>query len=147
MNPQVSESLTVLLVEDNPTDVFIIKEVVESCGLNLSVHTARDGLDALVYLRELARDEKSVSPVLVLLDLNLPRVAGIDVLRELRDSPRWKAMPVIIVTSSLAEEDCDAARSLGAQAYFQKPIELAAYMQLAEVIKRVFRAAERPIGT
>ncbi len=126
----------VLLVEDNPTDVFVIKEVLESSGLNLGIHVTTNGQEALVYLRDLTRDQKAVCPVLVLLDLNLPKVTGIEVLRELRAS-RCSRTPVIVVTSSSAETDRYTAQQLGATAYFQKPTTLAEYMELAELIKRV----------
>lgn len=132
-----------MLVEDNPTDVFVIKEVLEGCGPDLDVHSVTNGQAALLYVQELDRDEKAPRPALVLLDLNLPKVTGIEVLRALRSSSRCSGVPVIVVTSSSAEADRHAAQQLGAQGYFQKPSELAAYMELAELVKRALDTQEK----
>jgi CheY-like chemotaxis protein len=132
----------VLLVEDNPTDVFVIREAIERSGLRLTLRIASNGEEALRYLRDLARAEKPVCPALVLLDLNLPKVGGIEVLQHLRSSSLCSRTPVIVVTSSTAEADRAAVRRLGAEAYFEKPTSLAAYMELAEVIKRILRSTE-----
>jgi two-component system response regulator len=138
--PADSGVRTVLLLEDNPTDVFVIKEVVENCGLNLQLRIASDGREALEYLQDLDRDQASPGLALVLFDLNVPKVDGIEVLRQLRGGSRCKDTPVVVVTSSTTELDRAAAERLGAEAYFQKPKELTAYMELAQVIKRALRA-------
>lgn len=98
----------------------------------------------MLYVEELTRDENALCPALVLLDLNLPKVTGIEVLRALRSSSRCSRIPVIVVTSSAAETDRYAAQQLGAEGYFQKPTELTAYMELAELIKRVLDIKEKP---
>jgi CheY-like chemotaxis protein len=126
-----------LLVEDNPTDVFVITEVIAACGLSLNLRVARDGHEAIRYLQDLARAEESQCPALVLLDLNLPKVDGIEVLRRIRGDERCNRTPVIVVTSSTAEEDRAAVKRLGAEAYFQKPATLAAYMELGHLVRRV----------
>jgi CheY-like chemotaxis protein len=128
----------VLLVEDNPTDAFVIKEAIEKSGLNLKLRIARDGREALLYLQDLERSENPC-PALVLLDLNLPNVAGIEVLRHLRSNSPCSRTPVIVVTSSIHEADRAAVQRLGAEAYFHKPTSLSAYMELAQVVKRVLR--------
>jgi CheY-like chemotaxis protein len=130
-----------LLVEDNPTDVFVIREVVEECGLNLRVRTAGDGQDALRYLQEDAGDDCSA---LILLDLNLPKISGFEVLRRLRQNSPCDKTPVIVVTSATAEADRADVHRLGAQGYFQKPNSLQAYMQLTTVIKHLLGPAESP---
>jgi CheY-like chemotaxis protein len=127
----------VLLVEDNPTDVFVIKEAIERSGLDLNLRVASNGEEALLYLQGLSGSEKTSCPALVLLDLNLPKVGGIEVLRKLRSSSPCNHTPVIVVTSSIAEADRAAVRRLGAEAYFEKPTSLEAYMELAEVVKRI----------
>lgn len=136
---------TVLLVEDNPTDVYVIREVLEKCGLNLRLRLAGDGEDALLYLQSLAKTKKSSCPALILLDLNLPKISGIEVLQQLRAGSPCRRTPVIVVTSSTAEGDRAAVQRLGAEAYFQKPKSLAAYMQLAGLIKRVLASADNEI--
>ncbi|HXJ14704.1 MAG TPA: response regulator, partial [Candidatus Limnocylindrales bacterium] len=133
---------TVLLVEDNPTDVFVIREAIEASGLDLKIRIAGDGQEALWYLQDLAGNENVSCPALVLLDLNLPKVDGIEVLRQLRGGSRCSRTPVVVVTSSTAEEDRAAVLRLGAESYFQKPNTLAAYKELAQVIKRLLRPSE-----
>jgi CheY-like chemotaxis protein len=136
----------VLLVEDNPTDIFVIKEVLEGCGLNLRLQVARNGQEALFYLRRLG-DDKAACPALVLLDLNLPKVAGMEVLRELRHISQCKRTRVVVVSSSGAEADRAAAQQLGADGYFEKPPDLSAYNQLAQVIRNVLRETEDSSGS
>ena len=121
----------------------MIKEVLRECAYDFNLRVARDGQDALQYLRELDRDPASKCPALVLLDLNLPKVPGIEVLRELRRTSHCKYVPVIVVTSSTAEADRAAVQHLGTEAYFEKPANLAAYMKLAHVIDGVLRAREK----
>ena len=127
--------LPVLLVEDNGTDVFVIRRVLQECGLDGNVRVATDGQEALHYLESLDEDG-SPAPALVLLDLNVPKIPGLDVLRHMRTG-KCRDTPVIIVTSSVSEGDRFAAKSLGVEAYFQKPNDLSAYMELASVIKRI----------
>jgi two-component system, chemotaxis family, response regulator Rcp1 len=133
-----------LLVEDNPTDVFVIKELLAGYGPDLEVHLLTNGQAALLYLQELAGDEKAPCPALILLDLNLPKVTGVEVFRALRSNSRCSGIPVIIVTSSSADADLYAAQQLGAECYFRKPTELAAYMELTELIKRVLGDRKEP---
>ena len=131
------ESLSVLLVEDNPTDVYVIKRILDETRLNLHVQIAQDGQEALQYFDNLARDESSPCPAVVLLDLNIPKVGGFDVLRKIRSTLRCVQTPVIIVTSSNAQEDRITAEQLKADAYFRKPADLRAYMELGRLVRRI----------
>jgi CheY-like chemotaxis protein len=126
-----------LVLEDNPADVFVIREILAKSGLNLVPRVVRDGRAALDYIQDLERNQEAACPALVLLDLNVPKVDGFDVLRALRRGERMGGIPVIVVTSSTAASDRASARELGAAGYFQKPADLEAYMQLGEVIHRV----------
>ena len=129
-------------MEDNSTDVFVIKRVLQECGLEKHVRVASDGQQAVQYLQGLSEDPACPQPFLVLLDLNVPKISGIEVLRKLR-AGRCRRTPVIIVTSSVSEWDRAAAESLDAQAYFQKPHDLTEYMKLGGVIKRILGMAAR----
>jgi len=138
----LAEPRTVLLVEDNPTDVFVIKEAIARSGLKFNFLIAKNGQEALLYLKDLAISENPAGPALVLLDLNLPKVGGIEVLQHLRGSSLYARTPVIVVTSSTAEADRAAVRNLGAEAYFLKSTSLSAYLELGEVVKGILQSAE-----
>ena len=135
-----SSERTILVVEDSPTDIFVINEVIQKAGVNLSVRVAKDGQEALLYLAKLS-EKAGCCPALVLLDLNLPKISGIEVLERIRGGSRCNQTPVIIVTSSSAEADRAAAQRLGAEGYFQKPNDLDAYMELAQMIRRVLKSS------
>jgi CheY-like chemotaxis protein len=139
---------SVLLVEDNPADVFVVREVLRECNLDSDVHIARDGHEAMLYLKSLLMETEHC-PALVLLDLNLPKVGGLEVLSYIRNSSPCKNTPVIIVTSSNAMKDREITGALGVQAYFQKPTSLDQYMELAKVIRQVLGelAATSPAAT
>jgi CheY-like chemotaxis protein len=134
--------VTILLAEDNRSDVFVIREILKHCGVEISVHIARDGDQALKFWDQMENDSQSPCPDLVLLDLNLPRVHGSEVLSRIRRSNRCPGVPVVIVTSSSSPEDMAAIRALNASAYFRKPSELSDYMQLGEVIREFLPAGE-----
>jgi len=121
------------VVEDNETDVFVIREVLKDCGTPLDIRVARDGEQALAQLREF-------QPVLVLLDLNIPKRSGLEVLAAIRDHPRWAKVPVVVVTSSDSKRDHQAAQSLNATSYFQKPNSLREFMALAEIVRSILAA-------
>lgn len=137
--PAKSDVRTVLLVEDNPTDVFVVKEVLAGSGLKLELHVEKDGREAIRYLDEMNQDQSQQVPALVLLDLNVPKVSGIEVLRQLRQSSRAKETPVIVVTSSSADVDRLAVEQLGANAYFLKPASLSAYLELTKLVKSILK--------
>jgi CheY-like chemotaxis protein len=139
--PSKSVPGTVLLVEDNPTDLYVLRMVLERCELGLDLHIARDGEHALRYLEDVAQ-QKSACPTLVLLDLNVPKVSGIEVLRRLRHASPCNRVPVIVVTSSGETADRAETQRLGANAFFQKPVDLAAYMQLVPLLKSVLEHSE-----
>jgi len=127
----------VLLVEDNELDVFVIRDAVDRCNLNLQLVVVTDGEGAAAYLHGLAGDNTAPYPVLILLDLNIPKISGMEVLKRIRTGMRCTHTPVIVVSSSDAASDREAAKHLGAEAYFRKPADLTAYLDLCDVIKRV----------
>jgi CheY-like chemotaxis protein len=133
---------TVLLVEDNPTDIYVITEALRKSAVDFKLDIVRDGHEAIKYLQKVGSGPDMPCPDLILLDLNVPKAEGIEVLREIRHRSPCKSTPVVIVTSSIAEPDRVAALSLGAQAYFQKPTDLTAYMELAKVIRDVLNTRE-----
>ncbi len=126
--------MTVLLVEDNELDVYVIRQVLDRCGLSARLRVVRDGAEAVSYLQEIARDEQALCPALVLLDLNLPKISGIEVLKYIRTGSRCQQTSVVVVSSSDSVSDREAVKRLGAKAYFPKPADLDSYMALDRIV-------------
>ncbi len=127
----------ILLVEDNPTDVFVIREVLKECGLECELHVAADGETAVEFLRRLEADAAAPCPAVVLLDLNLPKLSGLEVLRLVRNGQRCSGIPVVIVTSSDSATDLAAIQEAGATSYFRKPFDLAGFLNLGNLIRQI----------
>jgi CheY-like chemotaxis protein len=124
----------VLLVEDNASDVYVIRQVLKKCEASVDLVVAGDGEEALSILQSPADETQTREPSLVLLDWNLPRISGAEILAHIRNSERWGNTPVIIVTSTSSPAELDEIKRLGATAYFQKPTDLDAYMNLSNVM-------------
>jgi two-component system, chemotaxis family, response regulator Rcp1 len=122
----------ILLVEDNPSDVYVIRLALKKCETPVHLIVASDGEEALSILQAQA-DETRTRPSLILLDWNLPRISGAEILAHIRDSERWGNIPVIIVTSTSSPAELAEIERLGAR-YFRKPTDLATYMSLSSVI-------------
>jgi CheY-like chemotaxis protein len=113
----------ILLVEDNPADVYLIRTAVEECGAHIHLSVIPNGRDALAFLREEGAYALEPSPTLILLDLNLPKLDGYAVLTELRHLPAYQTIPIVIF--SAARKDLEEGRclQLGANEYVQKPAD------------------------
>jgi two-component system response regulator len=114
------DSFRVLLVEDNPADVMLLQEVFGQLRLRLDLAVAHDGVEAMQFLYREKPLQSAKAPHLVLLDLNLPRKNGIEVLAEIKADPLLKIIPVIVLTSSGSSEDILKSYSLGANTYLKK---------------------------
>lgn len=120
------EKRTILLVEDNPDDVELTQIAFHAERISNKLAVARDGQEALDWLfgeGEHSDRDTSVPTALVLLDLRLPKLDGIEVLRRIRNDPRTKLLPVVILTSSREEEDVARSYELGANSYIRKPVD------------------------
>ena len=126
--------IQVLLVEDNPGDARLAREALADSKLKLEVIEAHDGEAAIEILRNAHSVSGGRLPDLILLDLNLPRKDGREVLAEIKNSPEWKHIPVVVLTSSKAEEDILATYQLHANSYISKPIDLS---QMQRVVKEI----------
>jgi two-component system response regulator len=123
MTESAGPEMEILLVDDDPDDVTLALRALDRQHLANRVHVVRDGEAALAYLRDMAR------PRLVLLDLKLPKVTGLDVLAEVRRDPRLKTLPVVILTSSREEPDVARAYDLGANSYIVKPVDFDQFLR------------------
>lgn len=113
----------ILLVEDNPGDVDLTLEALEEARLRNSVHVARDGVEAMEFLHRTGGHADAPRPDLVLLDLNMPRKDGREVLREMKEHPDLRRIPVVVLTTSEAEQDVLDAYDYSANAYIVKPVD------------------------
>jgi chemotaxis family two-component system response regulator Rcp1 len=128
-------AVRILLAEDNDGDVFLVRRALEKQGLTCKLVVAHNGEEALRLLDTADSGPAADAPELILLDLNLPRVDGSEILAHLRKTSTFSGTPVIVLTSSDSPRDRDLAMSLGANAYFRKPTDLRAFMQLGQVIE------------
>ena len=136
MIPQgsVMRPIEILLVEDSPTDVLLAQEALEHAKVLNTLHVASDGVEALAFLRREAGYENATRPDLILLDLNLPRKDGREVLAEIKADENLKRVPVVVLTTSKAEEDVHRAYGLHANCYVTKPVD---FEQFADVVKAI----------
>ena len=125
----------VLLVEDNEADVRLTREALREAGENVRLSAVGDGEQALLYLRRQEGYANVPRPDLVLLDLNLPRKNGLEVLDEMRADEELAVIPVIMLTSSAARQDVEAAYAHGANAFVVKPQDLDSFMHLIDTIR------------
>ncbi len=130
-------SHTILLVEDNASDEKLTRLAFSTCGVANEIVVVRDGAAALAYLfatGECAGRDATVLPRVILLDIKLPKVDGLEVLRQLRADPRTRLVPVVILTSSKQGEDVLRGFELGANAYVRKPVEFAKFAAAAKTV-------------
>ena len=125
-------SKTILLIEDNSSDIDLTKRALEKGRIANALVVVSDGQEALDYLfgmGEYAGRDSSDFPALTLLDLKLPKVSGLDLLRRIRSDPRTRRMPVVILTSSREEQDIAAGYDLGVNSYIRKPVDFEHFVQ------------------
>jgi two-component system response regulator len=130
------DNKVILLVEDNARDEALTLRALKKSNIVNDVIVARDGVEALKYFfgDGSTSDETRVNPQLVLLDLKLPRVDGLEVLRRLRADQRTRSLPVVVFTSSSEEEDVIKSYSLGANSYVRKPVDFAEFIEAVRVV-------------
>ncbi len=128
----------VLLVEDDPGDILMTREAFEHYKIRNQLHVVTDGEQALEYLHQTGGYAGAPRPGLVLLDLNLPRRDGLEVLAELKQDPELRVIPVVILTTSQAEEDILRSYSLHANAYISKPVDFERFMDVIRQIDNFF---------
>lgn len=127
--------LELLLVEDNPGDVRLTRDALRSGDVAVNLNVARDGVEAIEFLRRKGAHESAPRPDLILLDLNLPRKSGREVLSEIKADPTLKRIPVLVMTTSRADQDIDRAYSLNANCYIAKPMDLDEFLRIVRSIE------------
>ncbi|SIQ85607.1 CheY chemotaxis protein or a CheY-like REC (receiver) domain [Aromatoleum tolulyticum] len=125
---------SILLVEDNPVDLDLALRAFARRGPDRRIEVARDGEEALAYLRRW--EQGHPPPALVLLDIKLPRVNGLEVLRQLKSHPRFGCLPVVMLTTSGEDADVGQAYELGANSYIIKPVNFARFIEVTEQIEQ-----------
>ncbi|MEO5923518.1 MAG: response regulator [Bryobacteraceae bacterium] len=128
--------MSIVVVEDNPDDVFLIKEALSAECLDVDLRVLENGEEAIRMISDLNQDVHQPCPSLMLLDVNLPRADGFEVLRRLRESKRCACIPVIVMTSSAALADREKSGRLGACAYFEKPSQYEEFLEIGKIVKR-----------
>lgn len=135
----------ILLAEDNPADVYLIRTVLEEHGIDLPLQVAADGREVLQILyQEQMQAESQLK--LIILDLNLPRHDGIEILQRLRATERLARIPVVVLTSSDSPRDRIVASELGAACYLRKPSNLEQFLSLGAIFKEVLGQAKAQSG-
>lgn len=134
----------ILLVEDNPMDVDLTLEAFREHGVVNPILVCRDGEEALQYIAEHRAATDPQLPALVLLDLRLPKVDGIEVLRQARNDEVWKQVPVVVLTTSRENADIESAYRLGVNSYIVKPVDFLAFADVVKTIKIYWLLTNEP---
>jgi CheY-like chemotaxis protein len=137
------QPIEVLLVEDDPGDVLLIREAFEYNKVHNNLNVVSDGEQALAYLRREGEHEGASRPDLVLLDLNLPRKDGREVLAEVKQDPELRTIPIVVLTTSEAEEDVLKSYQLHANAYVTKPVDFERFVSIVRQIDDFFVSVVR----
>lgn len=127
--------LQVLLIEDNPGDAELTRQSLAASKLTINLTVLDDGEKALAYLRKAAPYQKAERPDLLLLDLNLPKLSGGEVLREIKTDKHLKSLPVIVLTSSEEEMEISKCYAEGANCYIVKPVDFGSFMKVVSLIE------------
>ena len=127
--------VNILLVEDNPADVMLTREALKESKINNVLNVVMDGEEALLYLRKLGKHKSAETPDLVLLDLNLPKRNGHSVLTDIKADPNLKSIPIIILTTSSAEEDISNTYANHANCYIIKPTDFRKFIDVVKSIE------------
>lgn len=135
MKQRDAKPIEILLVEDNPGDVRLTRESLHDAKVHNHMLVASDGVEALECLRREGKYKNATRPDLVLLDLNLPRMNGFEVLDAIKEDPDLKRIPVVVLTTSQAEQDIIQSYNLHANAFVTKPVDLEQFIKVIKAIE------------
>lgn len=128
------KAFKILLVEDNPADIRLTEEAIHESKIDTELHIVKDGVEAINFLKKLGKYSKACRPDLILLDLNLPRKNGLEVLKDIKEDENLKRIPVVVLTISSNEEDLIKAYNLHANCYVIKPLEMKEFYRIINSI-------------
>lgn len=140
------EPADVLLVEDNPGDARLTREAFREGHVQVTLHVVTDGIEALDFLHQRRAHDDAPRPDIVLLDINLPRLNGDEVLEEMRADPDLDSVPVVVLTSSSAEEDVERLYDRHANAYLTKPIDPDEFIETVRTLEEFWLSIVRLPG-
>jgi two-component system, chemotaxis family, response regulator Rcp1 len=137
--------IQILMAEDNPADARLVREVMSESKILNEIHVVPDGVEAMAFLRRAGKYANAPRPSLIFLDLNMPRKDGREVLSEIKSDPDLRRIPVVVMTSSKAEEDIAQAYDEHANCYVRKPIDFDQFHTVVKAISQFwFTAVELP---
>ena len=134
-NERVGKPVKVLLVEDDPGDVDLTLEVMSQSKLKVNLSVVEDGVKAMAFLRKKGQYADAVRPDMILLDLNMPKKNGREVLKEVKNDDDLKSIPIVVLTTSEADEDIIKSYTLGASCYITKPVGLSEFSKVVKSIE------------
>lgn len=137
MTPEEGESREILLAEDNPADVYLIREALKEHGVNIPLRIASDGGEVLKMISAIRAPAEAGRLGLIILDLNLPRHDGTEILQHLREQAEFADIPVVVLTSSDSPRDRQVAQQYGVTRYLRKPSSLEQFLSLGAVFKEL----------
>ncbi|MCF4967489.1 response regulator [Nostoc sp. CMAA1605] len=140
MNTNNVMPIQVLLVEDNPGDVELTRIALEDSKISVNLNVVEDGVEAMAFLRKEDKYADAPHPDIVLLDLNLPKKDGREVLAEIKTDDNFKRIPVVVLTTSQAEEDILRAYNLAANCYIAKPVDFDQFVRIVQSIENFWFA-------
>jgi len=143
-----NEKVEILLIEDNPNDVELTLHALKKSHLTNNIHVVRDGEEALEFFfgnNENDPSKKIPGPKVILLDLKLPKIDGMEVLRRLKGNPATRSIPVVVLTSSNEERDIVETYSLGVNSYIVKPVDFAKFVQSMHTLGMYWLMLNRPL--
>ncbi|HBF35505.1 TPA: response regulator [Candidatus Sumerlaeota bacterium] len=135
MDPSDSRSIHILLVEDSPSDVYLTTRALKEAKVLNELYVAEDGVEALDFLYQRGNYTNAPRPDIIFLDLNLPRKSGREVLAEVKSDPALASIPVVVLTTSQAEEDILETYALHANCYVTKPVDLTQFLGAIKAIQ------------
>lgn len=145
INAKRKKRFNILLVEDNLADIRLTEEVINQSQIISNLNVVKDGVEAINFLKKVGKYSKMTRPDLILLDLNLPKKNGLEVLKEIKQDDHLKRIPIIVLTISAAEEDLIKAYDLHANCLINKPIDVKDFYRIMKIMEEFwFRVVKLP---